>query len=433
MFKQFSITLISVLSLGLVQAQTLQNFNGAYPLSGDFTWVIGQANYNFKEMADYTKSREGKFSFTSNMTGNQFGQYNSARFDASVDGSYKNNLKEGAWTHNIKFTKVSDINSHTVIKANYKEGYPQGKWTIALTDLSSNLVAESIELNFVKGLIVGNFSKENSYTEFKVSGSTDNLGYIHGKLTLIEQGSEMIQEYVHGVVVRTVYRNPTTGEVYRNEAVKQEDLDMIANLQKMAKENPAALEDVPYKLVESQAPFNQLFLKSFELMQYKDFPGDALYNTQSDDYKWDGLKIIQLVPQETKAQKEAKALAQAEEKRKYEEAQEAYRKEEALTAQANALLNQVTKNEEDLKYSFTGAGYTKKPNLYNAYDNLLRHYYERYNASEDLNESIALLQKILSLQDKVAKLAPGNTKDLEKSLKGLQDPKAIEAIFDAIP
>jgi len=276
-------------------AQDLQTYSGNYDLSGDYFWVKGQATYTYKELADYTKIREGSFKFQSDMKGEEFGQSYRARFIENVSGQYKNNLKNGLWLHNIQLLKIEDINASIEVKANYKEGKPDGSWNLELKDLSTGAIKEMMSMNFRNGTITGTFKKINVDEGIEISGNCDENGYLHGKVVTKELDNELIREFSHGVMQLYVLRDAKTGEVIERKNADKETLEMVTKLQDLAKNNPAELENMSFKLVDDVAEFDKIYVKTIlEIMQLRDFPGDSMFSNRDDQYYWEGFKVIDI-------------------------------------------------------------------------------------------------------------------------------------------
>ena len=146
--KQLSILLLACMtSISFGQTKT---FNGEYPMSGIFKWVKGKAKYSYTE-ADSIKIKDGTFTFSANMKGTEFGQSSRARFSLLVSGFYKNNLKDGVWSHKTTIENM-EMAGNTVLLANvsHDNGIPNGVWTLQGTENGTGVVMQDISLNFVR-------------------------------------------------------------------------------------------------------------------------------------------------------------------------------------------------------------------------------------------------------------------------------------------
>lgn len=424
-------------------SQNLQLYSGDYDLSGAYFWVNGQATYTYKELADYTQIREGSFQFSANMQGEEFGQSYSAKFVENVLGQYKNNVKNGLWQHSLQFIRIEDNNGSIDAKMNYKMGFPHGSWSIELKDLSTGAISESMNMNFKEGTIVGAFKKVNTQNGKEMSGTCDDEGYLHGKVITKEFGEEVIREFSHGVLQLYVVRDVKTGEVKERKEADRETLAMVAKLQKLEKENPDELENMPFHLTQEVEPeLYQIYEKSIlDLMQPRDFPGDSSYFERSNEFMWNGFSIIDIAPQETRAQKEArlaeeaakvaaaeKTAAEAREKAEKERAAaEAERVAETEKQQIIAEIGVFSKRAQEQEATILKT--IKKKQILAAYKTVSDSYKEKIDATVEYPKKMAFYQKWLKLEDKVMALSAEKAKELEDKLKEAKNVAEMEKLL----
>lgn len=425
-----------------VFAQSLQTYSGNYDLSGDYFWVKGQATYTYKELADYTKVREGSFQFNSDMKGEEFGQSYRSKFIENVSGQYKNNAKNGLWQYNMQLIHVGEMNGSVETRANYKNGKPHGSWNMDLKSLSTGAITENMNMTFNNGTIVGAFKKINSELGTEVSGTCDENGYLNGKVVTKEFGEELIREFSHGVMQLYVLRDEKTGEVKERKTADKETLEIFAKLQNLAKTNPAELENMSFKLVENVAEFDKIYVETIiSVLQLSDFPGDSLYSDRDEQYYWNGFKVLDIEKQEPKAEREARLAAEAAQKAAAEkeraekiaaeekaraEKEAAKAEEEAARKQKIALENKVNElvAKRDEKAKAVEQAITKK-RVIAAYTLVVDAYKAKYNAASDNVQKIEILDKYIKLYDKLLSLAP-KMSELEDKLKVAKTAEEVE-------
>jgi hypothetical protein len=420
-------------------AQT-KTFSGDYPLSGDFFWVKGKANYAYTEKADYTKVKNGAFSFSADMNGTEFGQSSRARFVESVKGQYKNNLKDGLWTHIITMTNIEQQNATITTTVNYKDGIPNGAWKMTVTDNKTFAVNESISLNFKNGVITGAYNANESSRGITINGACDENGFFHGKQSDVEYGTETITEYTHGKQTLSLNRNVQSGEVSNRKTTDAADLEMTDKITALAKTNPDALADQSFGVddlydKELDKYFGQKFVFG---LQINDFPGDAMYNTNNSyRFDWKGFRYLTLYKQLTRAEIAAKEAekAKAEAERQAKLAIE--RAADELKEQVNNLKyeNNAKRDELIKKYSFGTTlpsaenPVARKTPIFKAFIAIETLYNEKENASKDNSEKLKNLESVNKLYNRTIELLNVDTKEMEKLLKKTTDNAEREKLM----
>lgn len=436
--KQLLLILLSFFAID--SFAQLKTFSGDYPLSGDFFWVKGKATYTYNESADYTKVKNGAFSFSADMNGTDFGQSSRARFQESVKGQYKNNLKEGLWTHIITMTNIDNNNATITSTVNYKDGIPNGSWKMKITDNKTAAVTESISINFKNGIMTGAYSANESSRGITLSGTLDENGYFHGKQSRIDYGNETITEYNHGKKTLSLNRNVQSGEVSNKVTTSAEDLEQIDKILKMTETNPDALPDQSFGVEELyDKELDKYFGKKFVFaLQIDDFKGDALYNNNNSySFDWTGFVFYNLYKQFTRAeiaaQEAEKAKAEAERQAKL--AME--RAAEELRAQVgNLKYDNKNKREELLKKYTSGSTvpsveypYGKKTPILKAFFALEADYVQQVDAVKDNKEKLVKLEVITKLYSRMNELLTTDTKEMEKILKKTTDNAEREKLM----
>jgi len=477
--KSLVLLLILLSSFFQLFGQT-KNFNGAYPLSGNFFWVEGKANYNYTEAADYSRIKNGSFSFTSNMSGKQLPNFPNGSFTQSVKGNYKNNVKDGLWTNTMVIKNMANNSGTVSAQANYKNGVPHGNWLLTATNGGSSAIIESYSLNFKNGIVIGKFETHHKTKKTTVSGFCNDEGFLHGKMIIFENNTEIIQEYDNGILKSKTTRNTATGEIIARKESAAEDIEMAKKLQLLAKTNPSELDNMPFRLETEHSPQSQaIFSDGFKIgLLPDDFGGDSSYFKNYNRFEWEAFRYVVLVEQETRAQKEAKIKLEAERQQKLEaerlererkaeaEKLERERKAEAerLERERQAAEQKIARerqaaeqaaqnelyelsrkdlaNQEKIKALYlttttiplpmVGAvrkPKVRKPKIYDAYTTLSEAHRKTIADTSDLNEKLAASKKLIALQEKIIRLADQNTKDIEKQLKKATDASQIESIL----
>ena len=418
----------------------IKTFSGDYPLSGDFFWVKGKATYTYTEAADYTKVKNGAFSFSADMNGTDFGQSSRARFQESVKGQYKNNLKEGLWTHIITMTNIDNNNATITSTVNYKDGIPNGSWKMKITDNKTAAVTESISLNFKNGIMTGAYSANESSTGISISGTLDENGYFHGKQSRIDYGNETITEYNHGKKTLSLNRNVQSGEVSNRVTTSAEDLEQIDKILKMTETNPDALPDQSFGVEEFyDKELDKYFGKKFVFaLQINDFKGDALYNNNNSyRFDWTGFVFYNHFKQMTRAEIAAEEAEKAKEEAERQAKEEAERAAEEIKRSISTYKYNNESLRNDLLKKYT-VGYTppsadspygKKTPILKAFFPLEAVYKENLAASKDDDEKLNNLFKINKLYNRTIELLSIDTKEMEKILKKTTDNAEREKLM----
>src|ERR1019366_2991848 len=117
--KKKLLFIICLLTTVFLRAQTLKSYTGAFTVAGS----EGTATYQYTEDAT-TGNRvfNGKLSYS--------GKEGGGKLLESIEGSYKNNLKNGLWTYNTKTVPGLRTVSDEKFSGNYKDGFPDGTWTL---------------------------------------------------------------------------------------------------------------------------------------------------------------------------------------------------------------------------------------------------------------------------------------------------------------
>ncbi len=427
------------------KAFTQSNYSGEYKLSGDFSFIKGKANYTYTENSNYERIKNGSFTYSANMNGTEFGMKSSNKISISIKGNYSKNLKNGRWSH-IVAVKIPGNNGKVTSNVNYKNGWPHGEWSSSVYDNEKNKITESGLLKFNNNTVIGDFksSKGKNY----VKGNCDEKGFLHGKTSIVEGGTEYIREYNHGFLTLNVTRNIQSGNVIESKKADPEEMEYFNKIHSLSNTNPEELEDIPFRRVQK---YNNYLIDHFakmfkDALFSNDFPGDSSF--VNSEYYWDSFKVYVLEKQETKQEKLAKEQAEAErleaeklareaaeaerleaelkkkQVEKYNIAQQAMQKSDKALNEAYTVLDQI-------KTAYEGKNVykIKKKKLYNSYRKLHTEYIKKHNQSDDYEVIINFLEKAKALSDRVILLVDTKTKDLERSLKSATTTEQIEELL----
>lgn len=154
---------LALCTMGLMNlnAQTVKNYSGPYTMANDH--LRGEASYAYLDGEDGERIKNGKFSFKTE----------GYQENASVDGVYKDGVKEGKWTtkttrgksyirppkpqDNIGALKGEGIST---MSGNYVNGKREGQWMFSggkPVDGISKSALKSVA-NFFEGVLDGAFS-----------------------------------------------------------------------------------------------------------------------------------------------------------------------------------------------------------------------------------------------------------------------------------
>lgn len=432
------LTLLLLVCASQIWAQS-KTYQGTYPLGGDFSWVTGKATYTYTEDASYNKIKNGGFLFTSDMNGQELQQLSTSRYQQTVKGQYKENLKDGAWSHSIIMTNISRTYASIESKVAYAKGLPNGVWSMTAMNTKTNKVDETMMATFKNGVLFGTFKYKNDPNEVEVTGTCDENGYMHGKVTIISYGTEKITEYVHGVPKISVNRDVKSGEVSSKNETSAEDIAMYAKLESLAKTNPDALADEPYKLIEYMyEDVQKLYNKKFVYaLQLDDFPGDEMYGGFRYGYQWNAFKVKELVKQTTRAELEEQRQKKQVEEEAYQQKRAAERAEEELNDKVYSAGQTCRQKHDAIQkaYAISGFDLPKKSDMYikkriyKPYLALEKEYEANVDNAKTPAEKLESYQKLYEFYNKILELATKDTNELEKQLKKVEDLNEIRKIL----
>lgn len=215
--------IICLLTTAFLKAQTVKSYTGPFTVSS----AEGTATYQYIEDPS-TGSRvfNGKFSFSGKIGG---------KLIETIEGNYKNNLKDGLWVYNTKTVPGIRTVSDQKFSGTYKDGYPDGTWTLNSTtkfvsgtehagkSLTGTTITITGTATYKDKHLYGYFKFENKQTgdnvqPVSVQGNFDENGYMDGKW-VIKWAKQMngqiweeTREYKNGVLVHTRQLDPKSGE-----------------------------------------------------------------------------------------------------------------------------------------------------------------------------------------------------------------------------
>jgi hypothetical protein len=194
-------------------SQDIKTYKGNYPLWGDFTYIRPEVQYSYYENADYKRIKHGSFKLEIQDDGGL-----TSNGTILIKGNYKNNLKHGSWTTTlVKKEKTRFGNATITISANYNEGIADGIWNYSSDgEPSFNLV-----FKFNKNIYVGDYAGQ-----YKNNAFCDDEGYLHGTFTINENSEEIIKEYFHGILKKSIRRNKSTGDVLDKFQLSEDDFEL---------------------------------------------------------------------------------------------------------------------------------------------------------------------------------------------------------------
>ena len=187
-------------------SQTLQSYSGSFLDDNNFE---GIATYTYYEK-DYAKIKHGNFKFS----------FSSNGVDRELKGEFIDGKRNGIWSSTMSGRGVS-----TLVHGAFINGIPNGKFTY--TAKYNGELYQIMNVEFNKGLLIGDFLFENKKLNIKVIGQLTNSGYMDGEWKIIKNNKEQIQKYVDSVFVLYIERNVNDGVV-----LKVEDYVLPKNINK---------------------------------------------------------------------------------------------------------------------------------------------------------------------------------------------------------
>ena len=280
------------------KAQTMKTYNGEFD-NGEATKA--KATYTYYEDAkthDYIK--QGAFKYVHSFN-NEAGSYN-----ATFNGVFKNNLKDGVWTYVI--TETNCLHSDnlyytgvTKLTATYSNGVPNGTWSYEqqckrrekmLHNTWSNyesLPNEITKATFKNGHFAGHFETLNNptFAEFSsITGNFDDNGNPTGNWILRNLKTEESIQLQNGIVCQSLTREVNSGKITHQE-VGEDELSKIRidiSQKKLTKASFDSLKIIAdtIKLVNGETGilyFGESFNGKFFKHDY--IGGDATYFTKN--------------------------------------------------------------------------------------------------------------------------------------------------------
>jgi hypothetical protein len=230
------LTVLSLATVGLVQAQNIQTYNGEFP---NGTTDKGDANYNYYIKND-ERVKHGKFTYTQNTTTN-YGYYT-----ATITGNFVNGKKNGFWSHNITFKDVqtaggSYSTGSIKLTNNYKNGLPHGLWNYAENYKIRNRrnlyewtayqapITVSAKVNFCDGIFCGAFSLKNVNINFykNLSGQLDKNGFSNGSWSGTDNSEEIALEHYKNIGTKYIVRELSSGSIKHKTSFNASDLELV--------------------------------------------------------------------------------------------------------------------------------------------------------------------------------------------------------------
>lgn len=147
------IILISLIFFSsIIYSQTTKEYNGKYSINGVSSFNdYGIAKYNYFENTDSERIKNGKFVF------------NGSRL--SINGQFKNGLREGLW-------KIKYINTHPfykkyviVLSAFYNQGKLNGNCTYIKTLNSGKLILEKSSATFKENILIDSYTFDKYFDD----------------------------------------------------------------------------------------------------------------------------------------------------------------------------------------------------------------------------------------------------------------------------
>jgi hypothetical protein len=242
--KNFVTLIFFLLSVQQLIAQDLKSYRGAYKFNG----IEGDAIFNYQLNPSNESILQGDFKFESSSKGS----FSENIFNRkAIIGKFELNKKAGQWTYLeenhqvtldevVDFKVISRLESHqTKIVANYKDGLPNGKWTVEENSFEGDKLkktAQSDAIFFKDGELVNELQYKTfkgDKTEF-VRGKLLDGGILHGELAMVyESEGKLISEirnYERGFLLGFVRRDILSDEVI-DEVIFFDTIDKLKKLE----------------------------------------------------------------------------------------------------------------------------------------------------------------------------------------------------------
>ncbi len=204
-----------------ISAQTLKSYSGQYEnVNPDKALDPGIASYTYKEGAG-KRIYHGQFSYSDK--------------DQTLKGNFVDDKQVGTWIYTVKTRFTAKNNYYSgkrVISVTYKNGIPDGPFSISLVDSKTGLTKAYIRGEFVNGRLAGDLKADLNTGLFDghrfdssfdlpyinlMSGAFDDSGKPANIWKVYSPTCEIIERYdpTGGVKVSTT--NPSTGETIDDE------------------------------------------------------------------------------------------------------------------------------------------------------------------------------------------------------------------------
>ena len=334
----FTFCLCSIFAL----TQTKKTYSGEYTAGGsgskiNLEFFKGTSNYSYFENENLERIYSGNFSYTGKQMGATWdGRSTGESTTVTINGTYKDHLKEGVFTTKTAF-KSSSFSGSAICKTAYSMGYADGLWSISEP-------GESKSVTFKNNIGIGPFKYKTK--ELTISGNLNNEGYFNGEVKFIEGKWESIITYENGFQLKFVSRNTQTGQISENTETEKEKINYYNQIRDAtANGDNGTLENIPYKIVPSYhyGVYNK-YNASFKDYNYPGAtPGD-LSATQDyeHNYTWKAFLTKTLVRQETRDERIERERKEQETKirkeikdllwnKKYDEASKIYYNQEVFS------------------------------------------------------------------------------------------------------
>lgn len=219
--KRNLLTLFSVLICFYSHAQ--QSTTKLHAFDGDFTFneFIGKAHYSYANDQDGTRLFNGPFSFTGNMSGKLF---------LAVQGSFKDDAKDGIWTYTSTLKKGLVTSLKQTLTANYRTGTLTGLLKVSAnttihTKLQNYTVIISGTAQMSNNTFIGQIlydrkiiGRNNLLKPLTLRGQFNDAGFCDGTWTVVYQNSDakMFEAkitFINGVMISVKDIDQQTGEI----------------------------------------------------------------------------------------------------------------------------------------------------------------------------------------------------------------------------
>jgi len=300
-----------------LSSANLKKIEGSYELGSPYAFLQGGvASYFTKEGKDYSILREGAFTYNCNMNAAQLHQRAGSIINLKINGKYKDGLKVGEWNSSVVM-KINGEGAQIITKVNYKDGIPNGTWMSKQTSLNNKPI-EEVSCKFKDGVLIGKFyyAKDDK----KYEGFIDSNGFLDGRFSVTTGSIETIFECQHGIILKLIRRDATSGEVYLTKITESTVVDNLMaikktfafdkkisafeNLENLEKNNADQLSIGSIDLFKigvtynsSSVYINEDFIKAFNNgLVFQSIPGDKLYKQEyyTDAYHWKSFLVLNL-------------------------------------------------------------------------------------------------------------------------------------------